>query len=240
MLRNPPERKAPNRYLQYLPNVFHKQMKVINRKEVFEKYPKIRALISDFQNAFFDDEYDSKEDEMFDAINFEKKIETENFSVRVPNKNLEKHTEKLSLKIGELTEFLKANELLIISHLKLNYFGNLEHDFPNVIKAYKKLAKYFPTKSFKEAIEINKSEISDFVEILFWLERCDPSIPEYVFWFDKNEKFCFHFCKYGNIHIIDLTNGNLISDEELLKLGFELDDYDQFAQNAIEGRQIKI
>ena len=215
-------------------------MKAINRKDIFEKHPKIKALISDFQSAFFDNDYDSKEDEMFDALNFENEIETENFCIRVPNKDLEKHAEKLSKKLRELTKFLKADDLIIISHLKLDYFGNLEHDFPNVINAYKKFEEYFPTKSFKEAIEINQSEIADFVEILFWLERCDPSIPEYVFWFDKNEKFCFYFCKYGNIHIIDLTNGNLITDEDVLKLGFELDDFDQFEQNAIEGRQIKI
>jgi len=215
-------------------------MKAINRNEVFENFPKIRTLIANFQSAFFDEEYDSKEDEIFDAINFENKIETENFCIRVPNKNLEKHAEKSSDKIKKLIDFLKADELIIISHLKLDFFGNIEHDYPKVANAYKKLAKYFPNKSFKESIEINKSEIADFVEILFWLERCDPSIPEYVFWFDKNEKFCFYFCKYGNIHIIDLTNGNLISDEELLNLGFALDDYDQFEENAIEGRQIKV
>jgi len=214
-------------------------MKVINRNEVFQNYLGIRKLISNFQNAFFDEEYDSKEDEMFDAVYFETEIETENFSVRVPNNNLEKHPEKLTEKIKNLLDFLNVNELIIISHLKLDFFGNLEHDFPKVVNAYKKLSEYLPNKSFKEAIELNKSEIADFVEILFWLERCDPSIPEYVFWFDKKEKFCFYFCKYGNIHFIDLTNGNLITHNELTNIGFELDDEDQFEQNAIEGRQIK-
>ncbi|UOE37025.1 hypothetical protein [Chryseobacterium oryzae] len=215
-------------------------MRTINRNEVFQNFPKIRDLISNFQNAFFDDEYDSKDDEMFDAINYENKFETENFSLRVPNKNLEKHSEKLAEKIKQLLDFLKTNELIIISHLKLNFFGNLENDYPKVINAYEKLSKHFPEKNFKEAIEIEKSELSDFVEIFFWLERCDSSIPEYVFWFDKSEKFCFYLCKYGNIHFVDLTNGNLITHEEISNLGFEFDDEDQFEQNAIEGRQIKI
>src|SRR5690606_2507007 len=189
---------------------YPKKMKVINRNNIFQNYLEIRKLISNFQNAFFDEEYDSKEDEMFDVLSFENKIETENFSVRVPNNNLENHPEKLTEKIKSLLDFLNVKELIIISHLKLDFFGNLEHDFPKVINAYKKLSEYLPNKSFKEAIELDKSEIANFVEIFFWLERCDPSIPEYVFWFDKDEKFCFYLCKYGNIHFIDLTKGNLI------------------------------
>lgn len=216
-------------------------MKAINRNEIFQNYTKIRTYISKFQNEFYDEDCVSEEDmEIFDALKFNHNIEIESFTVRVPNKNLEKHSEKLTEKIGQLLDFLKTNQLIIISHLKLNFFGNLENDYPKVINAYQKLSKYFPDKNFKESIELDKSEIKDFVEIFFWLERCDPSIPEFVFWFDKNEKFCFYFCKYGNIHIIDLTNGNLISDEELKNLGFELDDEDQLEQNAIEGRQIKI
>ncbi|MCA4782689.1 hypothetical protein IF125_10530 [Empedobacter stercoris] len=215
-------------------------MKVINRNNIFQNYLEIRKLISNFQNAFFDEEYDSKEDEIFDALSFENKIETENFSVRVPNNNLENHPDKLTEKIKSLLDFLNVKELIIISHLKLDFFGNLEHDFPKVINAYKKLSEYLPNKSFKEAIELDKSEIANFVEIFFWLERCDASIPEYVFWFDKDEKFCFYLCKYGNIHFIDLTKGNLIPENELKNLGFELDDENQFEKNAIEGRQIKI
>src|SRR5690606_41505934 len=168
------------------------------------------------------------------------KIENENDTIRLPNNNLDNHTEKLIEKIISLHDFLNVKELIIISHLKLDFFGNLEHDFPKVINDYKKLSEYLPNKSFKEAIELDKSEIGNFVEIFFWLERCDPSIPEYVFWFDKNEKFCFYLCKYVNIHFIDLTKGNLITENELKNLGFDLDDEDQFEQNAIDRRQIKV
>lgn len=48
-------------------------MKLIERKKIFETYNNIPSLIKGFQKAFFDEEYDSLEDEMFDALNFKSK-----------------------------------------------------------------------------------------------------------------------------------------------------------------------
>lgn len=215
-------------------------MKEFKRQDIFTKFKKIRTLISDFQNSFFDEDFDSKDDEMFDALLFEHEIETENFVVIVPSKNLDEHAEKLTEILKKLLKHLKVENLLVISHLKLDFFGNLDNDYQKVVESYEKLNEYFPAKTFKEAFEIKCNEIDDFVSIFFWLERCDPSIPEYVFWFDTDERFCFFFNKYGNVHFIDLTNGKLINDNDLEKLGFKIGNYDQFNQNAIEGRQIKI
>jgi hypothetical protein len=214
-------------------------MKKINRNETFKNYKTIAFLVSDFQKEMYDEEYHEKN--WFDALSYcSEKITTESFSVMVRSNNLNEHSKNLAEKLKTLLNYLNTEKLILISHLKIDFFGNLEHDYEKVVKSYSKLSEYFPEKTYNEAIEIETSRIDDFVEIFFWLERCDPSIPEYVFWFDINQKFCFYFCKYGNIHFIDFTNGKLISDQELENLGFEVKNYDQFGQNAIEGRQIKI
>ena len=175
-------------------------MKKINRKEIFENYEKIAFLISYFQKSMYDEEYDEKK--WFDAINYNvKENPRESFTVMVNSENLNEHSKNLITKLKSLLKKLNSKKLIIVSHLKLDFFGNLNHDYEKVTNAYSKLTKYFPEKKYEEAIEIETNEIDDFIEIFFWLERCDPSIAEYIFWFDIQQKFCFYFCKYGNMEI---------------------------------------
>ena len=218
-------------------------MKLIERKEIFETHKNIASLIKGFQKVFFDEEYDTEDDEMFDALKLDiDKIKNTGFSLMLQHNDINSYSKKLSEKLTALLSYLRVENLILLSHLKIDFFGNLEHDYEKVINAYSLLSGITNSKSFKETIETKVTEIENLVEILFWLERCDGSIPEYIFWADENERFCFYFCKYGNIHFIDFTNGNLISEKELSDLGFIVnEDYDQFSENSIiDNRQIKL
>ncbi|MFV0143398.1 hypothetical protein [Empedobacter falsenii] len=218
-------------------------MKLIERKEIFETHKNIASLIKGFQKVFFDEEYDTEDDEMFDALKLDiDKIKNTGFSLMLQHNDINSYSKKLSEKLTALLSYLRVENLILLSHLKIDFFGNLEHDYEKVINAYSLLSEITNSKSFKETIETKVTEIENLVEILFWLERCDGSIPEYIFWADENERFCFYFCKYGNIHFIDFTNGNLISEKELSDLGFIVnEDYDQFSENSIiDNRQIKL
>jgi hypothetical protein len=84
-------------------------------------------------------------------------------------------------------------------------------------------------KTYKEALESEMEEI-DLVEIFFWLKKDVIQIFLNMFWTDTKDDFVFYFfCKYGNIHFIDFTNGNLITETELENFGFIVnEDYDQF------------
>lgn len=215
-------------------------MKTFNREEIFQKFEIIRNFVANFQLHFFDEEYDSKEDEMFDALNFTGEIEKKGYSLRVPSKTILEHSKNLSVKIKELGSFLNTKEFIILSHLKLDFFGNLNHSYSKVQKSYVALSEHFPTQSFKETLRIKLNDIDDFIDKFFWLERCDPSIPEYIFWFDSNQQYCFYLCKYGNIHLIDFMSNKELTETSLKELGFFLDDVNQFEQNAIEGRELKL
>jgi hypothetical protein len=218
-------------------------MKLIERSQIFIQQKNISSLIKGFQESFFDEEFDKVDDEMFDAISLKiEKVKNTGFIIMLNHNDINSYPKELAKKLKELLTHLKTEKLTLISHLKLDFYGNLEHDYEKVISAYSKLSKITNSKTYKEAIESEISEIESLVEIFFWLERCDASIPEYVFWADSKERFCFYFCKYGNIHFVDFTNGNLITENELEKLHFIVnEDYDQFSEDGIiENRQINL
>ncbi|UWX68210.1 hypothetical protein NZD85_06335 [Empedobacter stercoris] len=220
-------------------------MKLIERKEIFQNYNNITSLIKGFQKAFFDEEYDNLEDEMFDALNLEpKKASNSTFNLSINHSVLDTFPKKLSERINCLFDFLNVEQFIIISHLKLDLFGNTEHDYDKVKNSYEQLKKITLSESYKEAILADKKDLPELIDILFWLERCDGSLPEYIFWFDTNERFCFHLCQYGKVHIIDFTNGNLLNNEQLAELQFEIVEdrcYDQFTEESrIENRKLKL
>lgn len=218
-------------------------MELIDRNQIFRKLKNIPSLIKEIQQSFLDEEFENIDDEMFDAISLEnEKVKYSSFSIMLNHSDINSYAKELAVKLIDLLKFLKTEKLILISHLKLDFFGNLEHDYLKVINAYSELLKITNSKTYKEAIETIILEIESLVEIFFWLERCDANIPEYVFWADSNERFCFYFCKYGNIHFVDFTNGNLISEKDLEKLNFIVNqDYDQFSDNGIiENRKINI
>ncbi len=198
-------------------------MKLIKRKEVFEKHKNILSWINCFQKACFDEEYDEINNEMFDVLRFEtKQIKNNSFILSFNHNKINSFSEELAQKLILLFEFLNVKELILMSHLKVNFFGNIEHDNENVINSYSELKKITLTQSYSEAIVVTIAELPKLIEIFFYLQKCDASSPEYIFWFDINENFCFHLCQYGNIHFTDFTNGQLISERQCLDLQMKI------------------
>ena len=205
-------------------------MQLIERNKIFTDYKSIHSLIHQFQLPFFDESEDVIKDEIFDALGFDfQEIKRASFDLMIKHIDINTYSRKLSDSLKELLNYLNCKNLIILSHLKIDFFSQIEfHDFEKVVDSFKKLSQLINSHSYKEAILINLKEFNSFIEIFFWFEICNAS-PEYVFWFDKEQRFCFYLCKYGNIHIIDFTDGNLISENELLKLGFIVnEDYFQF------------
>lgn len=225
----------------------------LNRKEIFKHKKTIASEIRLIQQAVFDEDildfYETeieKNDylENFDALdleinkvnNFSKLIELDYFEITTYTKNL-------SEKLIELFNYLNATNFYIISHLKTDFFGNFKNKYKPLVKAYQKLEAIVGKVTYKEAFEINISSLVEFLEILFWTSRCDPSTAEYVFIFDKEERFQFHLCQYGNIHLTEYDK-EILSKELIENSGLKLieeDEYDKFGTNGkIEGRKLEL
>ena len=225
----------------------------LKRKEIFKHKKIIASEIKFIQQAIFDEdilgfcesEVEKNEYlERFDSINLDaSKVNNFNKLIGLDHFEITTYVKKLSEKLIELFNYLNATNFYIISHLKIDFFGNLKNKYKPLVKAYQKLEIIVGKATYNEAFEINTSSLKEFLEILFWTSRCDPSTAEYVFIFDKEERFQFHLCKYGNIHLTEYNN-ELLSKELIEKSDLKLiegDEYDKFGtEGKIEGRKLKL
>ena len=205
------------------------------------------------QKAFYDEEMlqyykeDNEEHlywEQFDCIkNEEIDYSTFNKIIGLDHSDIGTFTDTLTIKLTELFKALNLNDFIIIAHLKLDFFGNRDNKFKPLKKVYKTLEKIVGDKTFNEAFEIDIDSLKDFIEILFWTTRCDPSVAEYIFVFDKDEQIQFNICKYGNLHLTEY-NKEQLTEDKLKELGWNIiegQEYDNFTESGkIEGRKIKL
>ena len=223
------------------------------RNEIFRKWRIIGSELTKMQNVFYDEEMlqyykdDNEEHLYWEIFDHYKKEEIEYSSFNIifglEHSEINTFTNKLTEKLKELFQIINATDFIIISHLKRNFFGNRDNKFKPLKVAYKKLEKIVGNNIYKEAFEIDTNSLSEFIEILFWITRCDLSVPEYIYLFDKAEQIQIHLCKYGNIHLTEY-NGERLKEDKLKELGWTIiegQEYDNFTfDGKIKGRQIKI
>jgi len=73
-----------------------------------------------------------------------------------------------------------------------------ENDYPPVLAATKYLNQKID-KKFNGGFELEARSISSFIPHLFWLTRCNASLPEFMMSFIKS-KTVISLCKYGILH----------------------------------------
>lgn len=221
------------------------------RNEIIKTKRIIGSELTKMQNEFYDEEMlryykdDNEEHLYWEMFDHYKKDEIEystfNKVIGLEHCDINTFTSKLTEKLKELFQTINATNFIIISHLKLDFFGNRDNKFKPLKEAYKKLEKIVGNKTYKEAFEIDNNSLSDFIEILFWTTRCDLSIAEYIFLFDKDEQIQISLCKYGNIHLTEY-NKEQLTEDKLKELGWTIiegQEYDNFTTDGkIKGRQI--
>lgn len=226
---------------------------LITRKEIVQSKKIIGSEITKLQKAFFDEEqlqeHKEKGEEqlyrnMFDCVHdTTADYETHHTIIGLDHADINSYSIALSNKLTEMFRTVGADEVYLLSHLKLDLFGNRENKFPPLVHAYEQLRNITKQNSYEEAFRINISQLPEFIDIVFWLVRCDPGVPEYLFLFSENEKLELFLCKYGNIHLTEIGNRQL-TNERLTALGWQVTEgpeHDRFSDDgAIEGRQIKL
>ncbi|MBN8788402.1 MAG: hypothetical protein J0I84_15030 [Terrimonas sp.] len=228
-------------------------MTLTTRNEIFKAKRIIGSELTKIQNVFYDEQMlqyykeDNEEHLYWEMFDHYKKDEIEystfNKIIGLNHSDIDTFTSKLTDKLKELLQTINVTDFFIISHLKLDFFGNRDNNFKPLKESYKKLEKIVGDKTFNEAFQIDIYSLPDFIEILFWTTRCDPSIAEYVFLFDKDEQIQFHLCKYGNLHLTEY-NKEQLTEDKLKGLGWTIikgQEYDNFTTDGkIKGRRIKI
>ncbi len=207
------------------------------RNEIVKTMSIVGSELTKMQKAFYDEEVlqyykDNNEEHLywgkFDCVkNKENDYPAFNKIIGIDHSDIDTFTNILTERLTELFKDINATDFIIISHLKLDFFGNIDSKFTPLKDAYEKLEKIVGDKTFKEAFVIDINSLSDFIEILFWTTRCDPGVSEYIFIFDKDEQIQIHLCKYGNIHLTEYHKEQL-TGAKLKKLGWTIIDGQEF------------
>jgi hypothetical protein len=220
----------------------------ITRQFVFDNYKGITSEIADIQKAMFDSDplFEDGDDgkwyvEMHDALNIPlNEIKKYHSVVTFDHSNISTFTIALSEKLAKLLGKLNVSDLIVIAHMKLNFIANPDNSYQPFQEAVHKFQDITKDLTYDEAFKIDLTDLPSFVEIAFWIERCDTRSPEYIYFSDTKETIAFYLCKSGGIHFIEY--GKEIVLDELIE---NLDMYfvngrckEQFSQGSkIEGRQ---
>ncbi|MBC9909162.1 hypothetical protein [Chitinophaga varians] len=192
---------------------------LVSRKESVQTKKIIGTALAKLQKVFYDEDMlqyyrDEHEEHLYqDQFDF---LETETIGHTCFNKIIGLHhtdintfTTTLTHKLTELFAAIGVKELVVISHLKLDFFGNRNNKFKPLVNAYKLLERIVGKPTYKEAFILDVDSLPECIEILFWITRCDPTVAEYIFLFDKEEKIQLFLCKYGNIHLTEFGSETL-------------------------------
>jgi hypothetical protein len=227
---------------------------LINRNEVFKKYKNIATEVSEMQKAFYNQEYleefcDNEKERneylnLFDAKDFSLPQLNKTYKVISFNyDDIKTYTKILADNLKRLFSDIGLNRFVVITHFKMAFVGNIDNKYPPLQKAFKKFASITNNIEYKNAIEVDFDDLSELIDIAFWIERCDANGPEFIFFHETNEKLSFNMCKYGNVHVIEYENELL--DNEILERNnwtvLEGECFDKFSEDGrIKGRRLKI
>lgn len=152
-------------------------------------------------------------------------------------KNLATQTKLLIAGLG-------YERLLFLGDTKIPWLYQ-ENDYKPVQHALDYLKANKVGKHFNGALDINIKQLSEFCRHLFWLVRCNASLP-YIYFSDPGFNLMMSFCKYGNLHLCTLNELTDARFNEVLKeTQFYISEdgqcYNQFSKtNRINHRRIVI
>jgi len=154
--------------------------------------------------------------------------------------NAEKYLSDLSNSLEGLRNQLKAQNLIVIGDWPTPWLAQ-ENEYAPVKEAMDFL-KMIISSDFDGGFLLNAKDLTSFIPRLFWLTRCNASLPDFLMTFE-NSKTIFSICKYGILHIESYDQEELKTINHYFKIKnfIEVDecidpvDFDDFV-----GRMIKI
>jgi len=130
-----------------------------------------------------------------------------NYILTLKSKSVKGHAKLLSTELAILTMNLGFEDLIFLGDNKNYWLTKLSLSREDY-KPLKNALEYFMDnkigKRFNGALVVDNSNLSEFIEHLFYLTRCDASLP-YFYFMDKNQNFISNICQYGNVHFDTLN-----------------------------------
>ncbi|QOJ30244.1 MAG: hypothetical protein HRU80_15740 [Ignavibacteriales bacterium] len=188
-------------------------IQTVFRKEVLEQ-KNLRAIIASLQQFIYADwagraETDHEKEiirEYFDCLEGSPPPETfASLILAHSSTSLNHYPSAVARSFSKLMDILGVGEYYMIAHLPHQLLAKSKMSYPPLAKAYKRLAALSPADSRKHAFLISNELSAEVIKSIFWIHRCDQSVPEYVFFSPKDDSFVMSLCKYGNLHFEAFT-----------------------------------
>lgn len=207
-----------------------RNIETISRAQVFKQKPILRAHIRDFQEHFFDHEYNNYNDPIYDALAYDaQELHYESTIVMWPHNNINQYVGDLAEELRGSLASLGCTGLVLMPLLGMDWFARVGLTDKELVRVRATLQQIVDSPSYTEALSIPLSEVESMIDIVFWSARLDPDFPEYLFWMDIQERFCFFVCRYGNIHILTFNAEFRIPEQVWKDRGWNVGmDVDQF------------
>ena len=97
-----------------------------------------------------------------------------------------------------LLKMIETNKVIVALNVKCDWFKQ-RNNYRPVKLAMNELQKLAGNKQYYGAFEVDTEDIQKITGILFWLCRCNASLP-HIHIIDEKNKISFNICKYGNLH----------------------------------------
>ena len=121
------------------------------------------------------------------------------YYLTLPAKTLTGHLNGLVKSLVKLTELMGYNHLIFLGDYKTAWrYQNNEYKPVQDALAY--LVANKVGKRFNGALQVIKAELPVFIRHIFWLTRCNASLP-YFHFSDLDQSIMGMVCKHGNIHL---------------------------------------
>ena len=180
----------------------------INRKEVL-KYQPLASYLAMLQADMIDDELDFAESEQakqeirkrYDAINYHQPGNVPTIEERIfyhPEEALLTYPPVIGTALQNVLSYEEVDKFYMLPHVKGSIITRLNDGYPPLRKARQTL-KQQSNEGYDEAYEVSLESTKEAIQSLFWISRCDASVPHIVIQ-PAERSYFMHLCKYGNLH----------------------------------------
>jgi hypothetical protein len=148
------------------------------------------------------DKWNREEQVGFDQIRDKIQVKPQKFIdelvFKLPHSEINQYLENLSDALENLNKKLEWQSILFLLEYPTPWLWQA-NDFEPVKKAIDYLQNLGATNDFKGGFIANGQDLKNLIKQLFWLIRCNASLPDCYF-SGLEKEFVGHICKYGNIH----------------------------------------
>jgi len=128
-----------------------------------------------------------------------------NYILALHSKSIKGHAKQLGIEVSMLATALPDVDKLFFLGNTATTWRNQDNDYKPVKEALQYLEDQNIEKTFDGAIMVTLTELPLFIKHLFWLTRCNASLPDFHF-MDTAQNYLGNICKYGNLHISAMSN----------------------------------